>query len=85
MFDAERAYWGDPMSEWFPLLGDVPDAYWQGYGSNLSSTGDPILTALYKGMYFILNILETTRLGNSLELSKHHLATINRQLEDFEV
>ena len=81
VFDAERAFWGDPVSDWVLILYDVPDAFWQGYGENLLKTRDPACIAIYKGMYFILNILEAIRFQESCEQPRKRLAAVNKELE----
>jgi fructosamine-3-kinase len=80
VFDAERAFWGDPVSDWVLILYGVPDAFWQGYGENLPEASDPACIAVYKGMYFILNILEAVRFEESDEAPRSWLATVNQEL-----
>jgi fructosamine-3-kinase len=80
VFDAERAFWGDPVSDWVLLLYDVPHSFWQGYGENLLETSAPARIAIYKGMYFILNILESVRFQQSDETPRKNLAAVNREL-----
>jgi hypothetical protein len=58
----------------------VPDSFWQGYGDNLVEAGDPVRIALYKGMYFILNILEAVRFQESDEKPRSWLAAVNQEL-----
>jgi aminoglycoside phosphotransferase (APT) family kinase protein len=81
VFDAERAFWGDPISDWVLILYGIPDAFWDGYGENLIETIDPVRITLYKGMYFILNLLETTRFKESDAGPRSWLSAINRELE----
>ena len=83
VFDAERAFWGDPVSDWVLLLYNVPASFWQGYGKNLLQTADPACIALYKGMYFILNILEAVRFNESDQPYRQHLAAVNQVLEKY--
>ena len=83
VFDAERAYWGDPVSDWVLILYGVPEAFWQGYGENLPEASDPVCIALYKGMYFILNILEAVRFQESDAEPRGWLSTVNEELEQF--
>ena len=84
VIDAERAFWGDPMSDWVLLLYDLPEAFWQGYGENLLESRDAILIAIYKGMYFILNLLESTRTNErdeqSAQAARKRLSMINDEL-----
>lgn len=80
VFDAERAFWGDPVSDWVLILYGVPEAFWQGYGENLLKTRDPICIAIYKGMYFILNILEAVRFQESDKEPRKSLSLINKEL-----
>lgn len=80
VIDGERAYWGDPVSDWALILSGVPDAFWQGYGENLVAASDPIVIAVYKGMYFILNLLETVRFQTSPDEPRGWLTAINREL-----
>ncbi len=61
VIDSERAYWGDPISEWVLLFFDLPDSFWDGYGRNLKEQSDERILSIYKGMYYMLNILESTR------------------------
>ena len=82
VFDAERAFWGDPISDWVLMLYGVPDAFWQGYGDNLLEASDPACIAVYKGMYFILNILETVRFEESPEEPERWLAAVNKELRE---
>ncbi len=81
VFDAERAFWGDPLSDWVLILYGVPQAFWQGYGDNLLQSGDPLRIAIYKGMYFIVNILETTRFPEDDTVYREHLSAVNAALE----
>ena len=80
VIDGERAYWGHPISDWVLILYDVPEAFWQGYGSNLLKATDPRLIAIYQGMYFLLNILEAVRFGESDIKARQRLSGINDQL-----
>jgi aminoglycoside phosphotransferase (APT) family kinase protein len=81
VFDGERAFWGDPASDWVLILYDVPEAFWQGYGENLLEIRDPACIAIYKGMYFILNILEAVRFQESHEEPRKWLSAVNKELE----
>jgi aminoglycoside phosphotransferase (APT) family kinase protein len=83
VIDGERAFWGDPVSDWVLILYGVPGSFWQGYGENLLHTSDPACIALYKGMYFILNILETVRFQESDDLPGKRLSAVNRELERY--
>jgi aminoglycoside phosphotransferase (APT) family kinase protein len=80
VIDGERAYWGDPISDWVLILYDIHDAFWEGYGENLFQASDPTRVTIYKGMYFILNILETARFNESPEEYKALLSGINQEL-----
>lgn len=84
VIDAERAYWGDPISDWVLLLYGVPDSFWQGYGENLLESTPPARLALYRGMYFILNLLEGVRFGHSDQDYRAHLAAVNAALDSAE-
>ena len=81
VFDGERAFWGDPISDWVLILYDVPDAFWVGYGENLLEKSDPARIAIYKGMYFIVNILECIRFQESDDSFRKLLSDINAELE----
>jgi aminoglycoside phosphotransferase (APT) family kinase protein len=81
VIDGERAYWGDPVSDWVLILYGVPDAFWQGYGYNLLKASDPACIAIYKGMYFIVNILEAVRFEESSQEPRKRLAMVNRELK----
>ena len=83
VFDGERAFWGDPVSDWVLILYNVPDTFWQGYGENLLNTRDPACIAIYKGMYFIINILEAVRFQESCEEPRKRLSVVNKELEKF--
>ena len=83
VIDAERAFWGDPLCDWVLVLYDLPEAFWQGYGENLIKTGDPALIAIYRGMYFVLNLLETLRFDESKHEVLKRLAKINSELKTF--
>ena len=61
VLDGERAYWGDPLSEWVFLFCDIPESFWQGYGKNLLSNASPILLNIYRGWFHIILMLEATR------------------------
>lgn len=82
VFDAERTFWGDPLSDWVLILYDLPGSFWQGYGRNLLEISEPARIAVYKGMYFILNILESVRFHQSDETPRKNLAAVNRELGD---
>ncbi len=81
VIDGERAFWGDPVSDWVLILYGVPDAFWQGYGENLARSSDPVCIAIYKGMYFILNILEAVRSQESDDEPRRWLSMVNKELE----
>ncbi len=81
VFDCERAFWGDPISDWVLILYGVPDAFWQGYGENLRDNSDPVCVNIYQGMYFILNILEAKRFNEPDEAPRGWLAGANAQLD----
>ena len=81
VFDGERAFWGDPVSDWVLLLYGVPEAFWQGYGENLLKTQDPVCIAIYQGMYFILNILEAVRFQTTSDAHRKRLLAVNKELE----
>ena len=81
VFDGERAFWGDPASDWVLILYGVPPAFWDGYGERLLETADPVRIAVYRGMYFILNILEAVRCGTSDEAPRGWLSSTNAELE----
>lgn len=83
VIDAERAFWGDPISDWVLLLYGVPDEFWQGYGENLLKTSDPVRIVIYQGMYFILNILEAVRFQASDEEPRKNLSTVNSKLDQY--
>jgi aminoglycoside phosphotransferase (APT) family kinase protein len=83
VFDGERAFWGDPASDWALILYGVPKVFWQGYGENLLDIRNPACIAIYKGMYFILNILEAVRFNKSDEEPRKWLSTINKELESY--
>ena len=78
--DGERAYWGDPLADWVLILYDVPEAFWVGYGENLEQEGDPVRIDVYKGMYFMLNILEAKRFEESDAGPRERLDAVNRRL-----
>ena len=80
VIDAERAFWGDPISDWVLLLYDVPESFWHGYGSNLLAATDPKRLAIYRGMYYILNILESTRFPESIDGYRRELRRTNEIL-----
>ena len=81
VIDGERAYWGDPISDWVLVLYDLPEDFWLGYGENLLQTQDPVRIAIYKGMYFILNILEAIRFQEPVSIPRARLSVINGELE----
>ncbi len=80
VIDGERAYWGDPISDWVLILYDLPEVFWLGYGQNLLESSDPIKIAIYKGMYFVVNILETLRFSEPDQQYRDYLSGINAQL-----
>lgn len=80
VIDGERAYWGDPISDWVLILYPLPDAFWAGYGENLLENTHPTLIALYRGMYFIVNILEACREKADKTTHRNNLSEINKRL-----
>ena len=80
VFDGERAFWGDPVSDWVLILYGVPEAFWQGYGEHLQKASDPACISIYKGMYFILNILEAVRFQKPDEEPRKRLSAVNKEL-----
>ncbi len=83
VIDGERAFWGDPLCDWVLILYGVPTAFWTGYGEDISQTGHQGRIAVYKGMYFILNILEATRFDESDKQPRQWLAGINAELNRY--
>lgn len=81
VIDGERAFWGDPVSDWVLILYGVPEAFWQGYGENLLKASDPACISIYKGMYFILNILEAVRFQMPYEEPRKRLSAVNKKLD----
>ncbi len=39
LLDTERAFYGDPAAEWIFGFIDIPQAFWEGYGSSLDERG----------------------------------------------
>lgn len=76
VIDGERAFWGDPISDWVLILYPVHDDFWQGYGDNLLAKSDPRKLALYRGMYFIVNILEAWRDAQPDDSARRHLIEV---------
>jgi aminoglycoside phosphotransferase (APT) family kinase protein len=83
VIDGERAFWGDPASDWVLILYGVPDDFWHGYGENLMKSSNPALIAVYQGMYFILNILEAVRFRESDKEPRKYLYNINKKLTEY--
>lgn len=83
VFDGERAFWGDPISDWVLLLYGVPEDFWRGYGENLLETRDPACIAIYRGMYFVVNILEATRAQESDDAPRKLLSALNVELQEY--
>lgn len=82
VIDGERAFWGDPVSDWVLILYGVPDDFWQGYGENLLESTEPARIAIYQGMYFILNIIEAVRFQASDDEPRKHLSAVNKLLHE---
>lgn len=80
VLDAERAFWGDPISDWVLIQYGVPDAFWQGYGQNIVESANPAVVEVYKGMYFLLNIIEATRFDDSDKQPRKALKGVNQYL-----
>ena len=80
VIDGERAFWGDPLADWVLILYGVPEPFWDGYGEDLAASGDPVRIDLYKGMYFVLNILEAGRLDASDDEPRQWLAEVNERM-----
>lgn len=82
VIDGERAFWGDPYADWVLILYGVPESFWCVYGRKPSGN-DLRRIEIYKGMYFILNILETTRFNTSTLEVRKYLAQVNERLRSF--
>ena len=82
VIDGERAFWGDPISDWVLLFYDLPVTFWQGYGEDLLASTNPTLLALYRGMYYVLNILESERFPEDIEPYRENLREVNKILTD---
>ncbi|NND54191.1 MAG: aminoglycoside phosphotransferase family protein [Gammaproteobacteria bacterium] len=82
VIDGERAFWGDPLSDWVLLLYGVPQAFWEGYGENLLNDACPVRSVVYRGMYALLNILETVRFAESPAAPRQRLAAVNHELNN---
>ena len=80
VIDGERAFWGDPLADWVLILYGVPAAFWDGYGDDLAASGDPVRIDVYKGMNFMLNIVEAERFGASDDEPRRWLAAVNDRL-----
>lgn len=78
VLDSERAYWGDEISEWIHYFLDVPQAYWDGYGELFNKEYVPIRKLLYRGMHYVLAILEQkTRYKRDVKWAVDVLSQIN--------
>ena len=84
VIDCERAFWGDPISDWVLLFLDLPSTFWRGYGENLKANTDPVRMAVYKGMYYILNIIESERIDEHGGQAPGWLAEVNAELRAFQ-
>lgn len=80
VIDGERAFWGDPVSDWVLILYGVPSNFWEGYGGDLVKISSQTRVAIYKGMYFLLNMLETSRFNSNIAKPTGWLAAINEEL-----
>lgn len=85
VLDAERAKWGDPLFEGAHHLGNVPPAFWEGYGERDQSEQARIRAIAYKGMWLVLAIMEQYRFkSGNLESAYRRLAEVNAALRQVE-
>lgn len=83
VLDAERAFWGDPICDWVLIMYPLPNAFWDGYGQNIVKNAKPAKVEIYKGMYFLLNIIEATRFKQINKNAMEGLRLVNAKLEAF--
>ncbi len=67
ILDAERAFWGEPAAEWIFGFLDLPEAFWEAYGTRLDPPrlgGDLLLRSrVYQARGALQLILECGRSG----------------------
>jgi aminoglycoside phosphotransferase (APT) family kinase protein len=73
LLDAERAIWGDPLAEWVFHYYEMPDAFWEGYGTRMKGPGAEFRSHTYAGLYSIQIILEGWREGYDTGFARKRL------------
>lgn len=85
ILDSERAYWGDEISEWVHYFFDIPDAYWDGYGPLYCPDEAESRRKLYKGMHYVLAILEQkVRYQRDVTWLVGELGKINQEINNID-
>lgn len=85
LLDAERAFWGEAGSEWIFGFLDMPGAFWQGYGKDLSTQslrGEALWRRrVYQGRGALQLILDAQRFGFDGSLARRQLKRCIEQVK----
>jgi len=84
ILDAERAFWGEPAAEWIFSHLDIPRAFWEAYGADLSPaalSGDARLrSVVYRARGALQLILECWRSGADAGFAHANFAACAREM-----
>lgn len=85
LLDAERAFWGEAGAEWIFGFMDIPRAFWQGYGQDLSTAalqGEALWRRrVYQGRGALQLILDARRFGFEGGFARRQLARCLHELK----
>ena len=84
ILDAERAFWGEPAAEWIFGFLDLPQAFWEAYGTRLDPQhleGDLLLRSrVYQARGALQLILECDRSGVDAGFAHENFRIATEQL-----
>lgn len=83
ILDAERAFWGEPASEWIFSFLDIPQAFWDRYGQIPEDVSAHFRKLIYVGRGAIQLCLEARRFNFDDSFAKKILAETNTRLAKY--
>lgn len=63
LLDVERAFWAEPAAEWIFSFLDIPDSFWQVYGTLPQTESAQVRQRIYEGRGALQLCLEAWRFG----------------------
>ena len=85
VLDSERAYWGDPISEWIHHVMDTPVSFWDSYHLGPDSQSTSVRKRIYRGVYLVQGVLESTRFTYDTKWFLDEIRKVNEWLDEEKV